>query len=665
MKKGRFLALMLSLGMSFLILILYVRGTFQVMENRSLDYRFQIRGDRPSHPDVLIITIDEKSIAEMGRWPWPRDVHARLIDRLMRAGAKSVTFDVLFTEPDKDRPEGDLALARAAARSKRVVFGMLFQQGEDGRPTTPLLPLQNHKNLKFHVGSVNIWPEVDGVSRKIPVWMEYEGQVVPSLSLATLVAAEQKTPEEILQALALPLEGNVGWYEMSLNFVGGFQSFPYFSFVDVIKGRVDPTLFKDKIVLVGGTATALFDFMAVPNVSVFPGLEVHANALDNYLNKNYLHRASGLWVALLILLFGLGCGFLTARVPAWVGALSALGAVVGYFVVCQTFFSRRYLVLDFVAPALSLAAAYVTVLFYRFLTEEKEKRWIKGTFSQYLSPKIIEVITADPSRLRLGGEEREMTVFFSDLAGFTSISEAMKPQELVAVLNEYLTDMSEIILKNDGVVDKYIGDAIMAFWNAPVDQPRHPALACFTALESIERLKVLQKKFAERKLPAIDCRVGINTGTMVVGNMGSKNRFDYTVMGDSVNLASRLEGANKPYHTHIMISEFTYEKAKDDVEVRQLDLLRVKGKAIPIKVFELVARKGQLTEEQKKAFALYRDGLAFYMDRQFKKAVETLKKVLAIIPHDGPSEVYIQRAQGYMAAPPPKDWDGVYVMTTK
>ncbi len=540
---------------------------------------------------------------------------------------------------------------------------MLFQVGDDGAPANPLLPLQQHKNHPFRVGSVNIFPEPDGVSRKIPVWMEYGTETFASLSLAALAAAEQKTPEDLLPELGLPLEGL--WNELNLNFAGGFQSFPYFSYVDVLRGRVDATLFKDKIVLVGGTATALFDFMAVPNVPVFPGLEVHANALDNYLNKNYLRRVSGVWVALLILLFGLGCGFLTARVPAWVGALSALGAVIGYFAVCQTLFSRRFLVLDFVAPALSLAAAYVTVLFYRFLTEEKEKRWIKGTFSQYLSPKIIEVITADPSRLRLGGEEREMTVFFSDLAGFTSISEAMKPQELVAVLNEYLTDMSEIILKNDGVVDKYIGDAIMAFWNAPVDQPRHPALACFTALESIERLKVLQKKFAERKLPAIDCRIGINTGTMVVGNMGSKNRFDYTVMGDSVNLASRLEGANKPYHTHIMISEFTYEKAKDDVEVRQLDLLRVKGKAIPIKVFELVARKGQLTEEQKKAFALYRDGLAFYMDRQFKKAVETFKKVLAIIPHDGPSEVYIQRAEGYMAAPPPKDWDGVYVMTTK
>ncbi|MBI4396471.1 MAG: adenylate/guanylate cyclase domain-containing protein, partial [Elusimicrobia bacterium] len=251
------------------------------------------------------------------------------------------------------------------------------------------------------------------------------------------------------------------------------------------------------------------------------------------------------------------------------------------------------------------------------------------------------------------------------LVGFTTLSESMGSAQLVEVLNEYLTEMSDIILKHDGVVDKYIGDAIMAFWNAPIEQPRHASLACFTALDQMEQLAVLQKRFAERGLPFIDCRIGINTGVVHVGNMGSKTRFDYTVMGDTVNLASRLEGANKPYHTHIMISEFTCEEAKDDIEVRVLDLLRVKGKTIPIKVFELLARKGQLTPDRQKAFALYQDGLNFYYDRKFEKALEKFKKVGEVLPEDGPSLLYMERCRDYAAAPPPKDWDGVYVMTTK
>jgi adenylate cyclase len=662
-KKVRLVSWILAAATTLLVAVLYLRGGFQGLENKSVDYRFKLRGDRVAHQDVVVITADEKSIAEMGRWPWSRDVHGRLVDWLRQAGAKAVAFDVLFTEPDKDRPWGDTRLGQAAQRNGRTVFGMLFQVGDGGLPTNPLFPIPPLRRESVRLGSVNIFPESDGVSRKVPVWMTYEGQIYPSLSLAAYAAYRGLPAEDAVAELNLPVEGN--WNEFTVNFVGGFQSFPYFSFVDVVEGRVAPVLFKDKIVLVGGTATALFDFLAVPNVPVFPGLEVHANALDNYLNGNHLRRVGLGWVFLLILIFGLGAGVLTSRLPAWVGALSVTALVIGYFAACQTIFSGRNVVLDFVAPALAAVASYVVVLFYRFVTEEREKRWIKGTFSQYMSPKVIEAISANPSLLRLGGQEREMTVFFSDLAGFTSISEALKPSDLVAVLNEYLTDMSDIIMKHEGVVDKYIGDAIMAFWNAPLDQPNHASLACFAALDQIDKLKDLQKMFTDRGLPLIDCRIGVNTGNMVVGNMGSKKRFDYTVMGDSVNLASRLEGANKPFHTHIMISEFTYEKAKNDVETRQLDLLRVKGKAIPIKVYELLARKGGLTEDQKKAVGLYEDGLNYYREKKFQKAVDSFKKVLEFLPGDGPAETYIERCRAFLAAPPPKEWDGVFVMTTK
>jgi adenylate cyclase len=258
-----------------------------------------------------------------------------------------------------------------------------------------------------------------------------------------------------------------------------------------------------------------------------------------------------------------------------------------------------------------------------------------------------------------------MTVFFSDLAGFTTISESMTPRELVSVLNEYLTTMSEIIFRHGGVVDKYIGDAIMAFWNAPLEQPDHASLACLTALDQQDALRELQSRFAERKLPHIDFRVGINTGHMVVGNMGSAARMDYTVMGDAVNLASRLEGANKSFRSRIMISEFTYQKARDAIEVRPLDLIRVKGKTVPIQVYELVDRKGALTPDQKNAFGHYAEGLKLYHDRQFARAMDAFKKTLGLLPHDGPSRTYIERCETFIAFPPPPAWDGVFVMTTK
>ncbi len=663
MKKGRLVCLLLALAVGLLMMAVNLLGLFEGLEFKSRDLRFRLRGDRAPVSNVVIVAVDEKSIAEMGRWPWPRDIHGRLIDLLTKAGAKVIAFDVLFTEADRDRPEADADLGRAAEKSGRVVFGMFYQLGEDGRPADPLNPVPAIAGKNVRLGMVNIYAEMDGVNRKLPVWVDYEERRTPGLAFAAYSLANGQTPDDMLATAALPVEGP--WNEINLNYAGGFKSFAYYSYADVLKGKVSRGEFKDKIVFVGGTATALFDTKAVPNVPVFPGTEIHATALDNMIAGNYLRRVPSGRTYLLVLLFALLCGVILSRMPIRLGTLLIALLAVAYGFVCQWIFVSRFLVLDFVAPAVTICAVYVVILFYRFLSEEREKRWIKGTFSQYLSPKVIEVITADPARLRLGGEEREMTVFFSDLAGFTSISEALKPSELVAVLNEYLTEMSEVILKYDGVVDKYIGDAIMAFWNAPVDQPKHPLLACHSALDQIKLLNVLQQRFAERKLPLIDCRVGINTGAMVVGNMGSKNRFDYTVMGDSVNLASRLEGANKPFHTHIMISEFTYEKVKNDVEARPLDMLRVKGKAIPIHVYELVARKGELSPDQTKAFALYGEGLSFYRDRKFDKALDNFRKVQQVLPNDGPSDVYIQRSQGYIAAPPPKDWDGVFVMTTK
>ncbi len=662
-KKDTFRSLTLSFLVTLFALGLLVFDAFKGMENRIVDFRFQKRGALSNPADVAIITADEKSIKELGRWPWPRHIHAQLIDWLTQANAKAIAFDVLFTEPDKDRPWSDKKLGLSAAKSKKVAFGMLFHIGKDGLPAQPLKPIPELEHPDVMFGAVNIFPEtIDGVCRKVPVWLPFEDKVVPSLSLAALSIAEQTTPEKLIEELDLPVEDD--WNEITVNFVGGYQSFPYHSFVDVLHNRVDPSFFTDKIVLIGGTASALFDFKATPVSGYFPGLEIHANMLDNYVNKRFLNRVSGFWNVFAVVFFGMLCGFLASRAPTWAGAVST-GLLIGYFVLCQILFSRYFLLLDYFIPAIAIISSYILVFFYRFLTEKKEKRWIKDTFSQYMSPKVVEVITTDPSRLKLGGEERDMTVLFSDLAGFTSIAESINPSDLVSTLNEYLTEMSDVILKHDGVLDKYIGDAIMAFWNAPLNQPLHANMACLTALDQIDRLHVLQEKFAAHDLPLIDCRIGINSGHMIVGNMGSSTRFDYTVMGDNVNLASRLEGANKIFKTHIMISDTTYEAAKNDIETRPLDWLRLKGKAVPLLVHELVARKNELTPEQKKAFSFYQEGLAQYKEKKFKQALSKFKKSLESLPNDVPSKMFIQRCEGFIAAPPPPEWDGVYVMTTK
>jgi len=671
MKKGRLISLTLSVLVTLTVLVAYLQGKFDVLEHKAVDARYGWRGLVEPHNDLVIVSVDEKSIAEMGQFPWPRGVHAKLISTLTKAGAKAIAFDILFLENDKDHPEGDVLLGEAAEKSGKVVFGMVFDQSADNTAIDPKVPIDELAQEHVLIGSVNIFPEVDGVNRALPAWVDFAGQKVPGLSLAALAISRGVTPEKLLEELNLPTVGS--WNELYLNFLGAKVSpegklespFPHIPFVDVITGRTPAAFFQDKIVLVGGTAIALFDYTPVPNIPNFPGLDVHATALHNFLSGNFLRKAGSHWTLLLILGFGLFGGFLFARVAAWQGAGAGVVLLAGLYAVCQYLFVRKFVVLEFIAPATAVLGTYVAVLFYRFMTEEKEKRWIKGAFSQYLSPQVVEVLQNDPSKLRLGGEEREMTVFFSDLAGFTSISEALKPTELVTILNEYLTDMSDIILKHGGLVDKYIGDAIMAFWNAPVDQPRHAEQACLAAIEQIQKLGDLQRRFSERGLPLIDCRVGVNTGPMVVGNMGTKAKLNYTVMGDAVNLASRLEGANKPFHTHIMISEFTYEKAKDAVEARELDLLRVKGKAIPIKVYDLVARKGDLTPAQKDAFFHYEEGLKYYRDQKFERAIESFRKVQSYLPEDGPSDVYIKRAQDFIATPPPAGWDGVYVMTTK
>jgi adenylate cyclase len=320
--------------------------------------------------------------------------------------------------------------------------------------------------------------------------------------------------------------------------------------------------------------------------------------------------------------------------------------------------------MNMIYPVLTMVFIYLGITVYRYITEEREKKKIRGAFQYYLTASVVNEILKDPNKLKLGGDKKNLSVMFSDIRGFTSISEKLSPENLVQLLNKYLTAMTNIVFKYDGLLDKYIGDAVMAVFGAPLDQPDHARRACLTAIEMMTELRRLQIKWKAEGWPEIDIGIGINTGDMVVGNMGSEMRFDYTVMGDSVNLASRLEGTNKEYGTNIIISEFTYEVIKEDFFCRELDAVRVKGKKLPVRIFELLGEAKDKAQWQEFA-AIFQHALELYRGGKWDEAIAAFNRVLGLKPDDFPSRLYIERCESLKETPPEGEWDGVFTMTRK
>ncbi len=664
--------LLICLGVTFLVLFLYPLKTFDNLENRAVDYRFNSRGVRPPDPNIVLVDINEPSMAKLGRWPWPRSYHGKMARILEKAGAKVVAFDSIFSERERNGNASDMEFAKAAEETGIVTSAFHFIDGIQNKifgktPLFPYSPLMEH----VYIGFVNLEPDSDGVTRRANLYAIDGDTVYPSLGVAALALAEDKTMDEMFKSLPVVVTKDPDMAESALfiNFRcqenNEGQDYPSYSYADVLNGKIPPESFRDKIVFIGATATALFDMKAIPFTSNYPGVKVHMNVVDNLIHNNFMKEIPTYITGFYILILGLFLGIVLPRLSTWNKLIVFVVIVGGGIVAGRWLFSSLNIVIHMVPPLFTGLGCYAGLLFYQVVVEEREKRKIKGSFKQYLSPKIIDIITKDPSKLKLGGEERKVSIFFLDIAGFTTMSETLHPTQLVEVMNECLTEFSNVILKHDGLINKYIGDCIMAFWNAPADQPKHATQSCLAALDCINALPAINKRFKEKGLPSIDCRVGINTGLVVVGNMGSNERFDYTVMGDAVNLASRLEGANKEYHSHIMISEATFEQAKEDIEARDLDLIRVKGKKEPRKVFELLARKGEMSEAILKGRELYHQGLKLYRQQQFEEAIQTLQEVFDYIPSDHLALIYQQRARTFKINPPPPSWDGVFEMKTK
>ena len=626
----------IGLVLTLVILILYCAGNslLDVLELRTYDMRLAAQDVRHTSGQVAIAAIDEQSLKQYGRWPWSRGVLAQLVRKLDTLGARVIAFDVFFPEREA---AADARLARAVLASDKVVLSMVFLMSEEetrhlsapdisqafarikrhaigairSRGTAPpdfpmieprgVLPnLSQLQDRIAYAGHINTVPDRDGTVRWAPLVLRYRELFFSSADVQAVRAAEAGAAL-ILHVAAHGIDGiGIGerfiptdeYGRIPIHYYGPEKTIPTVPVAEILQGTEDAArLIKDKIVLIGATAKGIGDTRVTPYGSVFPGVEIRATVIENLLQKHIIHRPG--WMLLVDLLiiagFGVALSLALPRLGVRTGSLLAFGAAALYVSVSFVLFDRSLIWLNVVYPSLLAVLLFMSSTMVKYFTTESEKRRIKSAFKYYVPFTVVEEIARDITTLKLGGEKRELTVLFSDIRGFTSAAEARDPEDLVRLLNIYLTEMTDKVFRHDGLLDKYIGDAIMAVFGAPIPRAEHAKLACRTALDMMRSLLSLRAQWSQAGMPLLDIGIGINSGTMIVGNMGSRNRFDYTVIGDAVNLGSRIEALNKVYGTHILLSEYTYAQVKDEfTAIREIDVNQVRGRHQPVRLYELI-----------------------------------------------------------------------------
>ena len=679
---------------------------------------------------VAIVDIDETSLSKLGQWPWPRTRMAELVTNLARLGAVVIAFDVIFSEQDRLNPdvaaetfrnldEDARAKLRAlpsndelfadAIRRSRVVLGEselpepvaeldksvpvtgMAMLGEDPQRFMFVFPglLRNTHILESAAaghGLLTIKPERDGIIRRVPMIVLAQGQTMPSMSFEMLRLATGTDTIIIksdiggiksvgVRGLEIPTDRNG---QLWVHYADNDPSL-YVSAVDVLEGRVAPEKIAQHLVLVGTSAVGLNDIKTTPVSPAMPGVEIHAQVLEAALTKSLLAQppyaltlefAAALLLGILVIAFAPQFGPITLL---GVGALFA-SVLVG---TSWYFYAAHRLLVDFTYPLMSTTAIYLTLIFAGFVREQTQRKQIRGQFAQYMSPVLVEQLAQSPEKLKLGGEERELTIMFSDVRGFTTISETYKhdPQGLTALMNRFLTPLTNAILARKGYIDKYMGDAIMAFWNAPLDDKEHEINACEAAIDMLEQIDTLNK---QRETEAqdgghvyipINVGIGLNTGIGVVGNMGSDLKFNYSVLGDSVNLASRLEGQSKEYGFPIIAGSKTALAAKDRFAILELDFIMVKGKKEPEVIYAIAGREDVAHSAHfQRLRNLTIEMLAAYRGRDWDGALAAIARGRKSEGAENLQllyELYEKRILGYKSSPPPDDWNGAYALLTK
>jgi adenylate cyclase len=656
-------------------------------EHKSVDWRFRNFYDASRrHPDIALVMLDQASLDHFEKdgipWPWPRSLYAAALDFLRKAGAKTVVVDILFTSASPIGADQDQELARAMKASGNVVAAM-SSTARKGPPPPE----------RFEVSAPGLDAASVKASAQLPIpallsaaaglgdtaaLSDPDGGLYPTLGAAGAMAFSGKPLAELLPAGLsnglLPLRYH-GKSLLAPADPRDMKTYPVYSLGDLVlsyqaleegrKPAVDPEALRGKLVFVGMSADGLFDNRPSPISAKFPGTEVLAVTADNMLQGDAM-RDAGAWPVALLVLAGLLAAGVASRNAryAWVSiglTAAASAALAGASIAAF----QRGVLLDMAVPQLALWLGFAAASAWSFAVEGRQHRYIQAAFGHYLSPEIVRRIADSPDSLKLGGERREVTFYFSDIAGFTTFSEKLEPEQLTKLMNTYLGHMTDTVLETGGTLDKYIGDAVMAFWGAPLPVEGHALVACKAALTNQAKLVKLREEWAKAGWPPVHNRIGLNTGPAIIGNMGSPKRFSYTAIGDNVNLASRLEGANKPYGTGIMISESTRKAAGDAVEVRELDYIKVKGKNLPIRVYELLGLKGETDPKLLAKARKFEEGLALLRARKLDEARAAFRAVVAEFGEDEACELFLERCDEVAAEPPPPDWDGSFALTEK
>jgi len=676
-----------SVVFAFLFIIFIPLEIFDGLEDRWMGRMFRMRGMEQADPRISIVTIDDASLKRIGVYPWPRGVYADLMDKLFEHGVAVVGFDVLFHERS-GKPKEDQKLIDATRRyRKKVVHAMMVKPTPGSYTLQHDYPFKGLREVTKNFGNVvQHMIDLDGQVRGMVItagksqeggWVS-DPDRVPALAISMLGVFDGSTIDTVIEKLGdngmfLNIRGEKKikrWNEqagedLEIATVYGINRVPAWEILDDEADEDAIARLKGGIVFVGLTAAGAFDHYPSPFSEMSPGVEVHATQIDNILNERWINPPF-VWGALIITIFMI---FLAYRIVS----LRPVYAAIGLVVVCIGWTAIVYfafvnlVIIEFIPPIIAFIGTYLVLIIHRTMMEQQAKAEVRQMFGQYVSPDVVDILVKDPKKLSLGGTKRDMTIFFLDIAHFTTISEKMTPEDLIKFLNRYLTALTDDILNNNGVVDKYIGDCIMAFWNAPLEVKGHRAKACIAAVNCIGTIERLNAEYVDPSMPETPAvRIGLNSGEVVVGNTGSARKLAYTVLGDEVNLSSRLEGANKFFGSTIMASEDTFDdEAKALIEGRELGKVRVVGKEIPIMVYELLGKKGEIDASWEKALPLYHAGVALYNDRKFVEAKAKFQEVLTLKPEDKPTKLYLNVCEDYIVIPPPADQELVFNLTSK
>ena len=699
------------------VIYMFFPKSLDSIDNRLRDFFFTIRGEIPNSDNVVIVDIDEKSLQELGQWPWSRNILARILENLDKNKVGIIGFDMVFPEEDessphrvlkklgmkyKDVPNFDLDLAHAVSNTP-TILGYQFEFKEDNKylnheaPHIPAIFIEKNKkkgeeyllkasgtilniysvqNSAYSSGFFNNVPDISGIIRSVPLIISYEDTIYPSLALEILRVITQTQNVYItydeegvsnisLNNLNIPTDR---YGRLLVNFRGKEKSFKYIPAVDVFNNNVDIKELENKIVLIGTSAAGLRDLRATPYESIFPGVEVHANVIDNIITGDYIFHKSWFYQIDIVMIFAISIliTLLITYSPFWLNPI-----ITSSFICFTTLFLYHLLfnyglILNILFPLGTIATSAIVVTLFDYFYKIKQEEAIKKKFASKVSKDVMDNLLKNIDSKEFNVMEKEVTVFFSDIREFTNIAEKMQSaKKLVEYLNKYLEPMSNIIIKYEGTIDKYIGDSIMAYWNAPANVTNHADKALQSSLFQLQELKKLNKNLKRNNKPQIEIGIGINTGSAIVGEMGSKGRSDYTVIGDSINLGARIEALCKFYGSEINITSFTKVKLKEEYIFRFLDFVTVKGKNEAVEIWQVI-NKGKAKKELKKELDDYHQGIKLYQNSKFKEALEIFEKLEEKKNKNNTKiyKIYISRCQEFMENTP-KNFNGIYEHKTK